>query len=105
MLCLQDRAIFFPLYLGSQVNPPGPIRDDMFLDKFLLLTVQSNSNISFGETIRGYTNFRPFHFTIAAFHLRNVPADFGEDDEPIWGRGRLRARGIPWLGVIWRESF
>lgn len=56
---------------------------------FLLITVQSNPNISFDETIRDYTNFRPFHFTIAAFHLRNTPMVFGANGNPVWGTGKV----------------
>ena len=69
------------------VVAPGPYRGELFLDKLLFISMQTNPNVSFDTEPGSSTNFGPFHFTIAAFHLKNTPANFTDDGSVTWGTG------------------
>lgn len=68
----------------------GPYRDDVFLNRLIFISIQSNPNISFDATRaprHPWTNFRPFHYTVAAVHLKNAPAEITTDGDVNWGTG------------------
>lgn len=73
-------------YASGMANP-GPYRGNLFLDKLLFISLQTHPNVSFNATPGFSTNSRPFHFTIAAFHLKNTPAKIADDGSVTWGTG------------------
>lgn len=75
-------------YARSYVAP-GPFRGDLFPDKMLFVLAQTHPNVSYNATTEDYSNFLPFHLTVAAFHLKNTPANFTSDGDVTWGTGPI----------------
>ncbi|KAK5651029.1 hypothetical protein OQA88_1801 [Cercophora sp. LCS_1] len=68
----------------------GPYWGDFLPDSLVFIAMQTHPNKSIDEKTDRYTNAPPFHFTIAAVHLRNAPANFSSPDGGVtWGTGPI----------------
>jgi len=68
----------------------GPHRDNMLVDSLLFVCIQTDPDKAFNETTEEYSNYLPFHFTIAAVHMHNAPANFSNREGGAgWGTGPI----------------
>lgn len=76
-------------YVTSNVDA-GPYRNDVYPDTLMFILFQTNPNASLIDaTANNYSNFLPFHFTIAAFHLKNAPLNVTDEGYFAWGTGPI----------------
>ncbi|KAK0656879.1 hypothetical protein B0T16DRAFT_452387 [Cercophora newfieldiana] len=89
-----SQAVFPDKYFGKEYVytniDAGPYRNDVYPDTLLFILIQTNPNASLIDEVNNtYSNFLPFHFTIAAFHLKNAPLNLTDQGYFAWGTGPI----------------
>ncbi|KAK0632647.1 hypothetical protein B0T14DRAFT_39695 [Immersiella caudata] len=70
-------------------NDVGPYWGDKLPDVLLFVAIQTHPDKAWNETTQEGSNHLPFHFTIAAVHMHNAPANRSSVSGVGWGTGPI----------------
>ncbi|KAK1754370.1 hypothetical protein QBC47DRAFT_414335 [Echria macrotheca] len=67
----------------------GPFYNDIILDNLIFVSIQTDPDKAYDETTQQRSNYLPFHFTVAAVHVKDAPANFSQGSGASWGTGPI----------------